>query len=138
MITSDWSSVPKKLAPTRPSAGSASAPMNEPTAIRTIATRWSSAQATSPLYFSAIRLNQALKRSSARATGLRLSCASTCGSGQYADNIGSSENETNNDTSTDDAMVRANGLNHWPATLYMNAIGRNTATTENVVAATQE
>src|SRR5205085_2671032 len=74
--------------------------------------------------------------SSARATGLRRSCASTCGSGQYADSIGSSENETNSETRTDDAMVSAKGLNHCPATPYMNAMGTNTATMENVVAAT--
>src|SRR6185437_12871160 len=88
------------------------------------------------LYPSAMRSNQWLNRSRARAIGLRRSCASTCGSGQYAESIGSSENETNSDTSTDDAMVSANGLNHCPATPYMNAIGTNTATIENVVAAT--
>ena len=33
-------------------------------------------------------------------------------------------------------MVSANGLNHWPATPYMNATGTNTATIEKVVAAT--
>jgi len=33
-------------------------------------------------------------------------------------------------------MVSANGLNHCPATPYMNATGTNTATIENVVAAT--
>ncbi len=83
-----------------------------------------------------MRLNQLLNFSSVRAIGLRCSCASTCGSAQYADNIGSSENDTNSDTSTDAAIVRANGLNHCPATPYMNATGTNTATIENVVAAT--
>ena len=39
MFTSDWSSVPKKLAPTSPTAGSASAPKKDPMAISTIATR---------------------------------------------------------------------------------------------------
>src|SRR5215210_5097307 len=105
-------------------------------AMSTIATRWSSAQATRLLYRSACRLNQELNLSSVRAIALRRSCASTCGSGQYAESIGSSENETNSDTSTDDAMVSAKGLNHWPATPYMKPIGTNTATIENVVAAT--
>lgn len=58
------------------------------------------------------------------------------GSGQYADSMGSSENETNNDTRTDAAMVSANGLNHCPATPLMKPTGRNTATIEKVVAAT--
>ena len=38
--------------------------------------------------------------------------ARTCGSAQYADSIGSSENDTNSDTSTEHAIVSANGLNH--------------------------
>ena len=46
------------------------------------------------------------------------------------------EADTNSDTSTAHAMVSANGLNHCPATPYMNATGTNTATIENVVAAT--
>ena len=50
--------------------------------------------------------------------------------------MGSSENDTNNETSTAQAMVNANGLNHWPDKPAMNAIGTNTATIENVVAAT--
>src|ERR1700681_686543 len=83
-----------------------------------------------------MRLNQLLNFSSVRAIGLRCSPASTCGSAQYADNIGSSENDTNSDTSTDAAIVSAKGLNHCPATPYMNATGTNTATIENGVAGT--
>ncbi len=59
-----------------------------------------------------------------------------CGSGQYADSIGSSENDTNSDTSTEQAIVSANGANHCSAMPPMNAIGTNTTTIENVVAAT--
>ncbi len=66
---------------------------------------------------------------------LRAPC-STAGSGQYAESIGSSEKLTKSDTSTEHAMVRAKGLNHCPATPYMKATGTNTATMENVVAAT--
>ncbi len=50
--------------------------------------------------------------------------------------MGSSENEMKSETSTDDAIVSANGLNHCPAIPPMNAMGTNTATIENVVAAT--
>ena len=60
----------------------------------------------------------------------------TCGSAQYAESIGSSENDTNSDTSTEQAIVSANGLNHWPPTPGMKPIGTNTARIENVVAAT--
>ena len=63
-------------------------------------------------------------------------CSSRCGSGQYADSIGSSENDTNSDTSTEQAMVSAKGLNHCPASPSRNAMGTNTATMEKVVAAT--
>ena len=35
-----------------------------------------------------------------------------CGSGQYAESIGSSENDTNSDTSTEHAIVSANGAIH--------------------------
>jgi hypothetical protein len=80
-------------------------------------------------------LNHLLNLSSWRVIHPR-SCGSLCGSGQYADNIGSSENDTNNDTATDDAIVNANGLNHWPPTPGMKPIGMNTARIENVVAAT--
>ena len=59
-----------------------------------------------------------------------------CGSAQYAESIGSSEKETNSDTSTEHAIVSANGLNHWPPTPVMNAIGTKTARIEKVVAAT--
>src|SRR3954466_6569153 len=51
----------------------------------------------------------------------------TCGSGQYAESMGSSENDTKSDTSTEQAMVSANGLNHWPPTPGMKPIGTNTA-----------
>ncbi len=64
------------------------------------------------------------------------SCGALCGSGQYAESIGSSENDTNSDTATDDAIVSANGLNHWPPMPGMKPIGTNTARIENVVAAT--
>ena len=64
------------------------------------------------------------------------SLSTRCGSAQYAESIGSSENETNNDTSTEHAIVRANGLNHCPPTPGMKPIGTNTARMENVVAAT--
>ena len=64
------------------------------------------------------------------------SCSSLCGSFQYAESIGSSENDTKSDTNTDAAIVSANGLNHWPPTPGMKAIGTNTARIENVVAAT--
>ena len=50
--------------------------------------------------------------------------------------MGSSEKQTKSDTSTEEAMVRAKGLNHCPATPYMKATGTNTATMEKVVAAT--
>ena len=60
----------------------------------------------------------------------------TCGSGQYADSIGSSENDTKSDTATAHAMVSANGLNHCPPTPGMKPIGMNTARMEKVVAAT--
>ena len=50
--------------------------------------------------------------------------------------MGSSEKDTNSDTSTEQAIVSANGLNHWPAIPLMKAIGMNTETMENVVAAT--
>src|SRR5678809_552786 len=115
---------------------SAIAPTNDAAASAIIVQRWSSAQAMRLLYRSACRSNQALNRSSARAIGFRRSCASSCGSAQYAESIGSSENETNNDTSTAAAMVSANGLNHCPAMPGMNPTGTNTATIENVVAAT--
>ena len=59
-----------------------------------------------------------------------------CGSGQYADSIGSSEKDTNSDTSTEQTIVRPNGLNHWPAIPPRNAIGMNTTTMESVVAVT--
>ena len=83
-----------------------------------------------------MRLNQLLNLSSVRAIGFRCSPAATCGSAQYADNIGSSEKETNRDTSTDAAIVSANGLNHCPATPYMKATGTKTQTIEYVVAET--
>ena len=60
----------------------------------------------------------------------------TCGSGQYAESIGSSENDTNSDTSTEHAIVSANGLNHCPPIPGMKPIGTNTARIEKVVAAT--
>jgi len=64
------------------------------------------------------------------------SCSGTCGSFQYADSMGSSEKLTNSDTSTEQASVSANGLNHCPPTPVMKAIGTNTARMEKVVAAT--
>ena len=76
-----------------------------------------------------------MKRSSHRVRNHRCS-GGTCGSGQYADSIGSSENETNSDTSTEQAIVSANGANHSCASPPMNAIGTKTTTIENVVAAT--
>src|SRR5687768_12140650 len=88
-----------------------------------------------PLYFVASPLNHRLNRSSFFVIHA-FSCSGLCGSGQYAESIGSSENETNSDTSTEQAIVRANGLNHCPATPYMKPTGTNTATIENVVAAT--
>src|ERR1035437_6186856 len=88
------------------------------------------------VYQSAWTLNQSLNRTSARAIGLRRNPPSTCGSAQYAESIGSSENETNSDTSTAHAMVSANGLKYCPATSPINPIGTNTATIENVVAVT--
>ncbi len=50
--------------------------------------------------------------------------------------MGSSDRETKSDTSTEQAMVRAKGLNHCPAIPSMKATGTNTATMEKVVAAT--
>ena len=50
--------------------------------------------------------------------------------------MGSSEKDTNSDTSTEQAIVSANGLNHCPPTPGMNPIGTKTARIENVVAAT--
>ena len=50
--------------------------------------------------------------------------------------MGSRENETKSETSTAAAMVRAKGLNHWPASPVMKPMGTNTATMEKVVAAT--
>jgi hypothetical protein len=50
--------------------------------------------------------------------------------------MGSSENDTNSDTSTEQAMVSASGLNHWPAMPLMKPMGMNTTTMEKVVAAT--
>ncbi len=50
--------------------------------------------------------------------------------------MGSSEKDTNSDTSTAHAIVSANGLNHCPANPLMKPTGTNTATIENVVAAT--
>src|SRR5688572_7718543 len=88
-----------------------------------------------PRYRSESWLNQLLNRSSCRVIHHFFS-SGTCGSGQYAESIGSSEKDTNSDTSTEHAIVRANGLNHWPATPYMNPTGTNTATIEKVVAAT--
>src|SRR5436853_6495348 len=58
------------------------------------------------------------------------------GSPQYADSIGSSVNEMNRLTSTEATTVSANGRNHSPGTPGMKATGTNTATMENVVAAT--
>ena len=77
-----------------------------------------------------------MKTTSLREIQLRCSCDSISGSGQYAESIGSSENATNSDTSTAQAIVRANGLNHCPEIPYMKAIGTNTETIENVVAVT--
>ena len=51
---------------------------NDAAAIATIHQRWSSAQPITPLYRSACRSNQRLKRSSARAIALRRSWASSC------------------------------------------------------------
>ncbi len=59
-----------------------------------------------------------------------------CGSAQYAESMGSSENETNSETATAHAMVSANGLNHCPPMPGMNPMGTNTARIEKVVAAT--
>src|SRR3954453_4689631 len=50
--------------------------------------------------------------------------------------MGSSEKETNRETSTEQAMVSAKGLNHWPAMPCMKATGTKTQTMEKVVAAT--
>src|SRR4051812_20136107 len=50
--------------------------------------------------------------------------------------MGSREKETNRETSTEQAMVSANGLNHWPAMPCMKATGTKTQTMEKVVAAT--
>jgi hypothetical protein len=80
-------------------------------------------------------LNHALNRSSFLVIQA-FSCSSLCGSGQYADSMGSSENDTNNETNTDAAIVSAKGLNHWPPTPGMKPIGMNTARIEKVVAAT--
>ena len=52
--------------------------------------------------------------------GLRRSCASSCGSGQYADNIGSSENDTKSDTSTALAIVWENS---WARRLIDAIVG---------------
>src|SRR5437764_14304486 len=86
-------------------------------------------------YFCAWRLNQTLNLSSCRVIQGR-SCGGRWGSGQYAESIGSSEKDTNSDTNTEQAMVSAKGLNHWPPTPGMNPIGMNTARIEKVVAAT--
>src|SRR5688500_11400646 len=88
-----------------------------------------------PLYPVARPSNQWLNRSSFFVIHAFWS-SDLCGSAQYADNIGSSENDTKSDTSTEQAIVSANGLNHCPATPYMKPTGTNTATIENVVAAT--
>ena len=60
----------------------------------------------------------------------------TSGSSHTADSIGSSENDTNKDTSTEHAIVSANGANHCWATPPMNAMGTNTTTIDSVVAVT--
>jgi hypothetical protein len=80
-------------------------------------------------------LNHALNRSSFFVTH-DFWCSSRCGSAQYADNIGSSEKETNSETATEAAIVSAKGLNHWPLIPVMKPIGTKTARIENVVAAT--
>ena len=64
------------------------------------------------------------------------SCSGRCGFAQYADSIGSREKETNSETSTEQAIVSAKGLNHCPPMPGMKPIGTNTARMENVVAAT--
>ena len=80
-------------------------------------------------------MNHALKRSSFFVIHAFFS-SGRCGSAQYAESIGSSENETKSDTATAQAMVSANGLNHWPETPDMNAMGTNTARIDSVVAVT--
>src|SRR5687767_3754008 len=89
----------------------------------------------SSLYRPARLLNHRLNRSSFFV--IHDFCSSVWwGSAQYAESIGSRENDTKSDTSTDDAIVSANGLNHCPATPYMKPTGTKTATIEKVVAAT--
>ncbi len=89
-----------------------------------------------PRYQTATRPNHALNRASNRPRGPLRAPLSICGSGQYAESIGSSENATNRLTSTAQAMVSAKGLNHCPEMPGMKAIGTNTETMEKVVAAT--
>src|SRR5262245_14751145 len=87
------------------------------------------------LYDSARRSNQRLKRASIREIHGRRSIGA-CGSGQNAESIGSSENDTKRDTSTEQTIVRPKGLNHWPAMPPRNAIGMKTTTIDRVVAVT--
>ena len=134
-LNSETSCTGKNDPPTIPRAGSAMDAKNVRVASVTIDQRYRSAHPIRRLYPSAWRLNHALNRSSQRLRNQRCSVG-TWGSGQYADSIGSSENETNSDTSTEHAMVSAKGANHCSASPPMNATGTNTTTIENVVAAT--
>src|SRR5262249_48600677 len=86
------------------------------------------------LYFSVAQSSARWNGSSLRDSHERLPCAS--GSSHTADSIGSSENDTNSETSTADAIVNANGANHCSAMPPMNAIGTNTTTIDIVVAVT--
>ena len=81
MMSSDRSDCGVKPKPPNV-ACSQTARKNDAVAMATIPMRWSSAQPMTRVYFSAIRSNQRLNRSSARAIGLRRSCDSVCGSGQ--------------------------------------------------------
>ena len=119
-----------------PNAGSASAPTNEASASadhRPAVVERPRDHALVALGLAVEPAVEPVERARDRGSAALLG---TCGSGQYAESIGSSENDTNSDTSTAHAIVSANGANHCPAMPPMNAIGTNTATIENVVAAT--
>ena len=119
-----------------PSAGSASAPTN----VATREEHHRDAMVERPRDHALVALRLAVEPMIESAEQPRDPAAAApsavCGSGQYADSIGSSENETNSDTSTEQTIVSANGLNHCPAIPPMNAIGMNTTTIDSVVAVT--
>src|SRR5690606_36650050 len=108
------------------------APKNGAMASATLDLRVYRAQPTTVTYLSVNRLTHRSNRSSSLVSQL-FWCSSLCGPGQYAESIGSSENDTNSDTSTAPTSERANGFIHWPTSPLNMPTGTNTATNENVV-----